>query len=427
MAVLCVFLSTLCDWSSVLSLGEVGLALFLAPSERQASNVFKYAAAVIDASPTLAELVTDRTKDTLTLSCQTVLEVQAASWRRSRGGTAISIVLDECSFFDSSDEGANNDAEIMTALKPSLATTGGPMLLTSSPSTMEGITYKLYKRHYGPQGDARMLVVQTDTRSLNPRLSQAIIDRAFENDATAADAEFGGSFRQLSTAFLERSIVEKVVDQVEARIRLPEVQYLGFADPSGGTGRDSFTVAIGHKHVDQGREIAVLDALFEYRPPFDPDLVVKQAADALKEWGVSEIVADNYAAAWPVSAFAKHGITLTHASLSRSEIYVHVVPLFTSGRVKLLNNQRMIDQLCALRRKVGPSGREIVDHPRNQHDDLSNSACGVLWRLSPSGPMSSADAWCTYMERDLARLGTDFDDVRPSQRPEFGWTFGDGR
>jgi len=130
------------------------------------------------------------------------------------------------------------------------------MLLTSSPSTMEGIVYKLHKRHFGPQGDARMLVVQTDTRSLNPKLSQAIIDRAFEDDATAADAEYGGVFRQLSTAFLERPIVERAVDQVEARIVRPDVSYLAFADPSGGTGRDSFTVAIGHKQVDQGREIA---------------------------------------------------------------------------------------------------------------------------------------------------------------------------
>jgi hypothetical protein len=428
MAVLCVYLACLCDWSDALSLGERGLALFLAPSERQAANVFRYAAAIVDASPVLAELVTDRTKATLTLSCGTDLEVQAASWRRSRGGTAIAIVLDECSFFDSADDSANSDTEILTALKPSLATTGGPMLLTSSPSTMEGITYKLYKRHYGPQGDARMLVVQTDTRSLNPKLSQAVIDRAFEDDATAADAEYGGAFRQLSTAFLERSIVEKVVDQVGARIRRPEVQHLCFADPSGGTGRDSFTVSVGSKQIDnQGREIAVLDALYEYRPPFDPDAICKQISDTLKkEWGISEIVADAYAAGWPISAFAKHGIALTHASLSKSEIYVHVVPLFTSNRVRLLNNPRMIDQLCALRRKVSPNGREIVDHPRNAHDDLANAVCGLLWRLSPSGPASSADNWIEFMRRQVEIHGIERDDIRAPD-PNFGFSFGDGR
>jgi hypothetical protein len=423
MAVLCVFLACLCDWSDVLSLGERGLALFLAPSERQAANVFRYAAAIVDASPTLAELVTDRTKETLTLSCQTDLEVQPANWRRSRGGTAIAIVLDECAFFHSGDDSANSDAEILVALKPSLATTGGPMLLTSSPSTMEGVVYRTHKRHYGPQGDARMVVVQTDTRSLNPKLSQAVIDRAFEDDATAADAEFGGVFRQLSTAFLERSVVEKVTDTIDARLRLPEVQYLAFGDPAGGTGRDSFTVAIGHNHLEQGREIALLDALLEYRPPFDPDDVVRQAADTLKQWGISDVVADAYAAGWPISAFAKHGITLTHASLNKSEIYVHVVPLFTSGRVRLLNNQRMIDQLCALRRKVGSSGREIVDHPRNSHDDLANSVCGVLWRLSPSGPASSAENWIEFYRRLNVQAGTDRDDIQVPD-PEWGFDIG---
>ena len=115
------------NWS-----GERGLALFLAPSERQAANVFRYACAVIDHSPALRGLVIGRTQETLTLSCGTDLEVQPASWRRSRGGKAIAIVLDECAFFHRADDSANGDQEILTALKPSLATTGGPMLLTSS-------------------------------------------------------------------------------------------------------------------------------------------------------------------------------------------------------------------------------------------------------------------------------------------------------
>jgi hypothetical protein len=416
MAVLLSYLATLVDWSENLALGERGLALFLAPSERQASTVHRYAAAIIDNSSALAGLVAGRTQETLSLSCGTDLEVQPASWRRSRGGTAIGIVLDESSFFHSSDDSANSDTEILTALKPSLATTGGPMLLTSSPSTMEGIVYRMHKRHYGPQGSSRVLVVQADTRSLNPKLSQAVIDRAYEDDATAADAEFGGVFRQLSTAFLERLIVEKVTDATSARLTLPGVPYVAFADPAGGTGRDSFTLAIGHKHLDQGREIAVLDALLEFRPPFDPDDVVKRVSDTLKQWGISHIVADAYAAGWPISAFAKHGISLSHASLTKSEIYVHVVPLFTSGRVRLLNHPRMIDQLCALRRKVGQSGREIVDHPRNAHDDLANAVCGLLWRLSPSGPASSADNWLEYYRR-LAEAAA----AIPNNAPEFGF------
>jgi hypothetical protein len=428
MAVLSVYLSCLCDWSDVLSLGERGLALFMAPGERQAQNVFRYAAAVIDNSPALAELVTDRTKESLTLSTGCDLEVQPANWRRSRGGTAISIVLDECAFFHSGDESANSDQEILTALRPSLATTGGPMLLTSSPSTMEGIVYRLHKKHFGPNGDARTVVLQADTRSLNPKISAETVARAYEDDAVSADSEFGGVFRQLSAAFLERAIVEKVVEKgVAARQRFAEAKYLAFADPSGGTGRDSFTVAIGHNHVVDGRDIAVVDAVIEERPPFDPDTVVERVSLALQEWGINELVADAYAAGWPISAFARHGVTLTHATLNKSEIYIHCVPLFTSGRLRLLDIQRLIDQFCALRRKVGQGGRESVDHPRNAHDDVANAVAGLLWRLSPSGPMSSSDHWIEFMRRESVRHGVDYDDVRNSTPPAFGYSFGDGR
>src|SRR5262245_44909513 len=42
MAVLIVYLATLCDWTAELSF-ERGLALIVAPSERQAANILRYA------------------------------------------------------------------------------------------------------------------------------------------------------------------------------------------------------------------------------------------------------------------------------------------------------------------------------------------------------------------------------------------------
>ena len=426
MAVLCVYLSTLVDWSENLALGERGLCLFLAPSERQAQHVFRYATAVLDHSPALHGLVTGRTADALTLSCGIDLEVMPASWRRSRGGTCVGIVLDECAFLHNSDDSLNSDAEIVVALRPSLATTGGPMLLTSSPSTMEGVVYRLHRRHFGAQGDRRIMVVQSDSRSLNPKLSQAVIDRAYEDDATSADAEYGGSFRQLTTAYLERAIVEKAMDQVTGRYVLPGLAYYCHIDPAGGTGRDSMTMAIGHKVLDHGREIAVVDALFEAQPPFDTDMVVEKCAVILRQWGIHEITCDHYGAGWVIAAFTRHGISVTHAALSTSEIYVHVIPQFMSNRVRLLNHQRSIDQLCGLKRKVGQGGREIVEHNRNSHDDLATAICGLLWRLSPSGPQSSAEGWLQFMANQVQRLGTDYDGVYASSGPpppDFGYGF----
>jgi hypothetical protein len=384
MAVLAVYLSTLVDWSAELSIGERGLALFLAPSERQARTVYRYATAIIEHVPLLAGLVTNKTQEVVSLSTGVDLEIMAANWRRARGGTAVCCVLDECAFLHSAEDSGNRDEDIYQAVRPSLATTGGPMLLTSSPSMMEGIVHRLHKRHHGPAGDPQVVIVQAASRELNPKLSQAIVDRAYEDDPESASAEYGGEFRQHMSAYLPRAVIEKCVDLgIGGRIALPGVTYQAFVDVSGGSGGDSFACAVGHKHIDQGREMCLLDAIFVVPPPFDPDDATKRCAAFLRQWGCSNVVGDSYAALWPVTAFAKHGVSYSASPLTRSELYLHVLPLFTAGRARLLDNPRIVDQFAGLRRKVGSGGRESVDHAKGHHDDIANAVAGVLWRLSP--------------------------------------------
>jgi len=79
-----------------------------------------------------------------------------------------------------------------------------------------------------------------------------------------------------------------------------------------------------------------------------------------------------------VKSFAKHGITYHHSSRDRSAIYGDVLPLFTSGRVRLLDNRRLVAQFAALERRTSAAGRDRIDHPPHMHDDLSNSCAGTL-------------------------------------------------
>jgi len=226
--------------------------------------------------------------------------------------------------------------------------------------------------------------VQADSKALNPCLRQSTIDRAYEDDPVAAAAEYGGEFRQPVTAYLDRAVVEKAIDKgITGRVRLPGVTYRAHVDVAGGTGSDSFCACIGHKMHDAGRDICVVDALFEARPPFDPDVVTEQAATRLRQWGVTDASADSYAAGWPITAFAKHGIRFHTAALTTSELYLHTLPLWTAGRVAMLDHPRAVDQLCNLRRKVGQGGKENISHPRNAHDDLACVIAGLLWRLTP--------------------------------------------
>src|SRR5260370_41895971 len=87
----------------------------------------------------------------------------------------------------------------------------GPMMIASSPKDMQGIVFDLHRKHYGKDGDPKILVVQAASRELNPSLRESVVARAYEADPTRAEAEYGGQFREPISAYVERSIVEKAV------------------------------------------------------------------------------------------------------------------------------------------------------------------------------------------------------------------------
>jgi hypothetical protein len=55
-----------------------------------------------------------------------------------------------------------------------------------------------------------------------------------------------------------------------------------------------------------------------------------------------------------------------------------VLPLFTSGKARLLDNKRLINQFAALERKTTAT-RDRIDHPAHgAKDDVCNSAAGSM-------------------------------------------------
>jgi hypothetical protein len=83
----------------------------------------------------------------------------------------------------------------------------------------------------------------------------------------------------------------------------------------------------------------VLDALIEIRAPFDPDVAVERIADLIKSYGITSCTGDRYSAMFVVSAFSRHGVVYRHSERDRSKIYQDVLPLFTSGRARLLDTE----------------------------------------------------------------------------------------
>lgn len=136
----------------------------------------------------------------------------------------------------------------------------------------------------------------------------------------------------------------------------------------------SSTLAVAHHE----RNVAVLDLIREVRPPFSPEAVVKDFSETLRLFRVHRVAGDAYAGSWPSEEFSKAGINYRISKRSKSDIYRQLLPLLNSGRIRLLDQPRLVGQLLSLERRTARGGRDSVDHGPRGHDDIVNAAAGVL-------------------------------------------------
>jgi hypothetical protein len=291
--------------------------------------------------------------------------------------------MDEIAYFRNEELSKNPDAEIWDAAKHTLASTGGPILAISSPYAMQGVLWDAYKRDYGPDGDPLILVGKAPSKMMNPGLSQKIIDRAYEKDPLKAAAEFGAEFRSDVSGYIDLATVEVAVSRgVTVRPPIPGVTAQAFCDPSGGKS-DSMTLAVGWREGDK----LVLACAIEVRAPFAPESICDQFSAVMKSYRVQKVYGDRWGGEWPAERFRKSGITYEIADKSKSDIYLSLLPLLTSGRCDLLDNPRLVSQLAGLERRTARGGRDSVDHSRSSMDDLANSVAGLMVNLAEDKSM----------------------------------------
>jgi hypothetical protein len=355
--------------------GERARVLCCAPDVDQSKIVLDYVEANFRQSPVLRQLIETRTQRSLKLTNRIDIEVRASDFRTLRGPTFVAVICDECAWYYSSENNsANPDSEIINAVRPGLATTGGPLFLISSPYARRGELWALYNKHFGPNGDPAILVAQAPSRTMNPSLPQSVVDRAMERDPGSAQAEFMAQFRSDLEAYVSREAVDACINR-NVFERPPQIglSYRAFCDPSAGSS-DSFTVCISH-YVPSSQTV-VVDCLREARPPFSPEAICEQFSQVLKTYRINRVVSDRWGGIWPVEQLQKFGIICEQSAEPKSSLYQTLLPLINSHRIELLDHPKTINQLCSLEQRNTRGVKPMIDHPPNQHDDLINAVAG---------------------------------------------------
>lgn len=351
-------------------------AVLVAQDHRAALRaLFGYVRASFENVPVLKRSVAEVRSDTLRLGSGVTIAAYPCRPAAVRGLRAKVAVVDELAFFTATD-GRPTDVEMLRALRPALATTGGKLVILSSPYGQSGALWDLHRRHYG-RDVSTTLVWQADAPSMNPTLPADYLDRMREDDPEAYRSEVLGEFRTGVSTFFDPSALNACV--VPERRELPPrggVRYRAFVDPSGGS-RDAFTAAVAHREGER----VVVDCVRAWPAPFNPSGVVEEIAVLLKGYRVSTVTGDRYGGEFPRELFRGHGIKYVVATHDRSALYLELLPRVNAGTIELLDDARLLRELRGLERRRGSAGRDRIDHRPGEHDDRANALAGVAAEL----------------------------------------------
>jgi hypothetical protein len=385
MALIAVYLACFKDYRRYMAHGERVTIMLIAQDRKQARVVLRYVRGMFQHSALLGRMVERETADAFDLDNRATIEIMTASHRSVRGYSVAACLCDEVAQWPN-ETAIASDEEILAALRPAMATIPGSVLIcASSPYARKGALWNAYRRYYG-QDDPNVLVWRAPSTVMNCTIPQSFLDQQFELDPVAAEAEYNASFRTDLEAFIDRTVIEGLV--VPGRHELPYmsgVRYVGFTDAAGGSGQDSYTLAVSH--AENG--VAILDCVREIKPPFNPSSATAELAATARSYRLTEIFGDRYAGSWPAEQWQAHGVAYRFSERSKSEIYAELLPVLNSGRAELLDHRGLVAQLCSLERRTARgTGRDVIDHPAGpgHHDDVCNACAGSLL-LTAARPM----------------------------------------
>jgi hypothetical protein len=363
-----VYLALLCEWA--LAPGETGVVLVLASTREQASVAFRYIKGALDAHPALAREVVNVTASCITLRSGIEIRIGTADNASVRGSTLLAVVCDEFAFW------SNEDAtEVLRAVRPGMATQPNAMLLIiSSVYSASGPLAELHRRFYGTD-DPHVLFALATTRQMNPTITEEFVDAELARDPVANAAEYLSVFRSDVASFLDAALIDEATRRtprdLPRRLTAPNgtaIRYVAGLDVSGGRG-DATACAVAHADAER----VIVDACRRWPAPHDPKAVAAQAAAFLAEYGLTHAVADNYGAELSRVLYGDAGVTLIASDHVRSDVYLRLLPLLTTGRVELPPDPVLRIELLGLERRTARSGKDSVDHRPGGHDDLANA------------------------------------------------------
>jgi len=372
--------ATVCAWEAIRA-GRSGseYAVVLAQDARASKRaIFAYLCEPFQAEGSrLAELVKAQTVETLTLTTGVTAAVYPTRAESVRGIRARVVAVDELAFVGS--VGGRDEArEILTAIRPCLATTGGRLLILSSPGPQSGALFELYRGHYGVNASP-VLVWQASAPEMNPTLPADYIARMEAEDPVAYRSEVLGEWKVGTAGLYDRATIESALVMGRAEIPPAAVPSVCRAYFDGSGGRvDRAALAIAFRRDTR----VVVAALRAWSAPHNPASVVAEGAELVRSYGIRTVTGDAYGGGVVESLWAEQGIKYVRSKSSASDLWMDSLSAVLAGILEMpdtATTREAVEEFLTLER-VATGERDRVQAPRTatHHCDASLAVAGVL-------------------------------------------------
>jgi hypothetical protein len=368
-------------WEKLVGKGETPTVVLVAQDAKPTAIAFNYIVAYLQQSPVLRQsLAEEPLRDSLRLTNGVEVRCFPSTLRSMRGFSIPVAILDEVAFFRLEGQ-ADSDVEIQTSVRRGMVAFGDrtKLIKISTPFMRSGVLHDDFARSFG-RDDPDALVWRATSQLMNPAITERRLAQERRLDPVRFRREFEAEWIDNVTSFLPQHLIDLAATGRELPFR-EGVRYTMAIDPSGG-GSNHYTAAIVHTEGSGADERVVQDILrgraTRGDSTIDLEAVTAEYADLAKRYRVREVRSDKYGAEWVEQAWRRHGLLFdSDHGFTASDGYLEVEPLFTEGRITVLDDPTLRRELVNLEKTPMAGGKFRVNHPRSHgsHADYANATC----------------------------------------------------
>ena len=253
----------------------------------------------------------------------------------------------------------------------------------TTPNVKRGVVYEESQR----RGELEYPVWQLSTQELNPTISNEFLEAERKRSPEDYKREYLAEFVDSVVSWIDPEVLARcVIDGRKDLPHVPDATYAAAIDP--GFKKSDFAMAVAH-HAVGG--LIVLDCVPFWtgskRAPLGFQWVCGQVAGILRQFGISVLQGDQFAAVAIKQEFMKLGISygeVTFNRNTRAQLFNNLRHLIEQQRIELLDDPELLRQLRSLEVHRSADGNIDVRPADGLKDDLAIGVALCAFELSQS-------------------------------------------